>query len=211
MELQGKIAARKIAYLKFRVGGRLAAVNCKAGDQVKKGQLVANLDKTELQAYLDRALKEYDLERAQFDEKQKENLTPYEKRKYQDELDISVKNVEIAKANLDATDLYSSISGIVTAMDFGQPGDNITPAGFVITVVDPNSLYFQAEAAEEDLPQLSVGQLGKISLKAFSDKTIEGKIESISYTPAKEGYYSISVSYSNFDGLRPGFSGKISF
>ncbi|MFZ5366395.1 MAG: efflux RND transporter periplasmic adaptor subunit [Patescibacteria group bacterium] len=211
MEFSGKIKASEVAYIKFQISGKLASVNCKIGDTVKKGQLLATLEKTELQAYLERALKEYDLERALFDEKQKQELTEYEKRKYQDSLDISVKNVEIAKANLNATDLYSSIEGIVTEMDPGQPGENITPAGFVITVVNPKSLFFEGELPEEELSQTSVGQPVKVSLKAFPDKTFEGKIEKIGFSPLKEGIFPVFVSLSNLSDLRLGLTGKATF
>lgn len=208
MEFPGEIKAAEIAFLKFQISGKLASVNCKVGDLVKKGQLLAKLEKTELQAYLDRALKEYDLERAIFDEKQKQSLTEYEKRKYQDSLDISVKNVEITKANLNATDLYSSLEGIVTEMDPGRPGENITPAGFVITVVNPKSLFFEGELPEENLSQVSIGQSVKVSLKAFPDKVFEGKVEKIGFSPFREGIFPVFISLSDLSELRVGLTGK---
>ena len=207
MDLSGKIVAGIIAHFKFSIGGKLFSLNCRVGETVAKGKLLASLEKTELQAYLDRALKQYDLERALFDEKQKENLTEYEKRKYQDSLDIAVKNVEIAKANLEATNLYSSIDGVVTQMDPGNPGENITPAGFVITVLDPKSYYFQAELPEENLSRVSVGQPVKIILKALPDKSLEGKVGQISLMPTQEGSYSVSISISLLQELRLGLTG----
>lgn len=208
MELKGKINASKIAQCKFAISGKLVSINCKVGDSVKKGQVLATLNKTELQAFLDRALKQYDLERALFDEKQKENLTEYEKRKFQDSLDISVKNVEIAKSNLEGTDLYSSINGTIAEIDQCYPGDNITPGGFIVTVIDPASFYFQAELPEENLSQVSINQLIKIVLKAYSDKTLDGKVEQIGFTPTKEGYYSVAVLLLSVStDLRLGLSG----
>jgi len=211
VELNGKITASEIAYLKFQISGKLASVNCSVNSVVKKGQLLTTLNKTELQAYLDRALKQYDLERALFDEKQKESLAEYEKRRYQDSLDISVKNVELAKANLDATDLYSSIEGIIAAMDLCRAGENITPAGFVITVVNPKTFFFQAELPEENLNQASIGQAMKVTLKAFPDKTFEGKVEKIGLLPFKEGLFPVAIVLTETDGLRIGLTGQASF
>lgn len=207
MELKGKINASQIAQCKFAISGKLTSINCKVGDIIKKGQLLAALNKTELQAYLDRVLKVYDLERALFDEKQKENLTEYEKRKYQDSLDISVKNVEIAKTNLEATDLLSSINGIVIGIDQCYPGDNITPGGFVVTIVDPTSFYFLADLPEEGLSQVNVGQSVKVSLKAYPDQTLEGKVELIGFTAVKENQFPITISISSAQFLRLGLSG----
>ena len=210
MELKGEITALQTANLKFSISGKLVSVNCKIGDTVKKGQLLAALDKTEFQAYLDRALKQYDLERALFDEKQKQNLTEYEKRKYQDSLDISIKNVEIAKADLDKTDLNSSIEGIVIEMDPVNPGDNITPADFVINVANPESFCFLAELPEENLSQIGIGQPAKVTLKAFPDKILEGKVEQIGFSPIREGLFPVTISIPFDPILRLGLSGTAS-
>lgn len=207
MEANGEITATRIVELKFQIGGRLNLVSCQAGEAVKKGQLLASLEKTELQAYLDRALKQYDLERALFDEKQKEELTEFERRKYQDSLDISVKNVEIAKANLDATNLCSPMDGIVAKIDSGMKGVNITPAGFVITVFDPQSFVFQAEVSEENLNQTSVGQQVKVGLKI--GRTLDGKIDRIGYLPVGKWLYPVKISISDTSDLRIGLTGKI--
>jgi len=210
MELKGKIMALQTANLKFSISGKLISVNCKIGDTVKKGQLLAALNKTAFQAYLDRALKQYDLERALFDEKQKQDLTEYEKRKYQDSLDIAVKNVEIAKADLDETDLNSSIEGIVIGMDPANPGDNITPAGFVINVVNPDSFCFLAELPEEKLSQIKLGQPAKVTLKAFPDKILEGKVEQIGFSPIKADLFPVTIPISFNPILRLGLSGTAS-
>jgi multidrug resistance efflux pump len=207
MELKGKIAASQIANIKFAISGKLLSLSCKIGDKVRKGQLLATLNKTELQAYLDRSLKQYDLERALFDEKQKQNLTEYEKRKVQGSLDISVKDVEIAKSNLEGTDLYSSINGVVTNIDSANPGDNITPAGFVINIIDQESFYFLAELPEENLSQITIGQQAKVTLKAYPDKILEGKVEQISFIPIKEGLFPITISISPDSFLRLGLTG----
>lgn len=208
MEIQGKIVAREIVDLKFQIGGKLNVLSVKAGDQVKKGQLLASLDKTELQAYLDRALKTYDLERAGFDEKQKQNLTPYEQRKYQDELDISVKNVEIAKANLDGTDLFAPMDGFILSMGNATPGVNITPSGFVITLLSPSSLCFQGELKEEDFSKINYDGSVKIVLKAFPDKTYDGKVEKIGLSALKDGIFPIFVTLTDTFNLRIGMTAK---
>jgi len=207
VDFNGKVASSKIAELKFQVGGKLSLLNCKISDNVKKGQLLASLEKTELQAYLDRALKQYDLERALFDEKQKEQLTEYEKRKYQDSLDISIKNVEIAKANLDATDLFTPIEGMIIRMDSNLKGVNITPSGFVITILGNQSFVFEAEVPEENLSQFTIGQTVKVNLKI--GKTIAGKVEKIGLEPIKETNYPIEISLSDQNNLRLGLTGKV--
>ncbi|MFH1840814.1 MAG: efflux RND transporter periplasmic adaptor subunit [Candidatus Shapirobacteria bacterium] len=207
MTLQGTIQAEVKSLAKFSISGRLAAINCRLGDQVKKGQVLAVLESIELQAYLDRALKQYDRQRAEFDEQQKQNLSEYDKRRSQDELDISVKNVEIAKCNLNATQLTASIGGLVVEMDAAAAGDNITPAGFVIILIDPTSFYFEALLPEENLNQVTLGQAAKISLKAFSGQAFDGQIEQVNPLLIKNNYFSLQIKLSVVDNLRLGLTG----
>ena len=207
MTLQGSIQAETISLAKFGISGRLTVVNCHLGNQVKKGQLLAALETIELQAYLDRALKQYDLQRAEFDERQKQDLTEYEKRKFQDELDISVKNVEIAKCNLTANQLTASINGIVVAMDTAVAGDNITHGGFVITIVDPGSFYFEALLPEENLTQVNLNQTTKISLKAFPDQVFAGQIFQIGPIPNKNNAFSLKIKLPAIPNLCLGLTG----
>ena len=208
MELNGKITSDKILKLKFSSSGKLAQLNVSSGQTVKKGQLLARLDQTELQAYLDRSLKYYEQVRADFDEKQKGNLNEYDKRKVQAELEVSIKNTEIAKTNLEATNLYSPVDGIIAEVDPIAVGVNITPAGFLITILDHQSFYFQAEVKEEDLGKVKPDLSAKISLKAFPQKALEGKITGIGYLPLKDGVYPVNFSLNDLSELKPGMTGK---
>lgn len=208
MELSGKITSDKIFSLRFAISGKLIHLNATINQTVKKGQLLAKLDATELQAYLDRSLKYYEQVRAEFDEKQKGQLNEYEKRKIQAELEVAVKNTEIAKINLEATNLCSPIDGIIIAVDPINTGINITPGGFLITVLDHTSFYFQAEIKEEDLGKIKPDQNAKISLNAFPEKTFEGKVSGIGYLPLKDGIYPVNISVSDQSELKPGLIGK---
>lgn len=208
MTLNGKVVPEKVAYLKFGISGMVRQIKVKIGDTVKKGQLLASLDKTEAQTFLDKTLKLYDLQRAEFDEKQKEKLTEYEKRKYQDELDITIKVVELAKADLDKTDLYASIDGVVAEISQVNQNENVTPAGFVITVVDTNSYVFEAYAHEIEITRVQVGQKAAINLTAYPDRNYFGTVKQISLLPEKE-LYRVVVSLEDKSGLVPGLTGRI--
>lgn len=207
MQLPGKIAAEGILKLKFLIGGKLILLNASSGQTVKKGELLARLDPTELQAYLDRALKYYEQVRSEFDEKQSKSLTEYEKRKIQAELEVAVKNVEIAKINLESTNLYAPISGIIIEVDPIAQGVNITPGGFVITLLDHQSFYFEVLLKEEDLGKIKPDLAAKITLKAFPGKVITGKVDWISYLATKEGVYSVRVSLEDKSELKIGLTG----
>jgi membrane fusion protein (multidrug efflux system) len=208
MELAGEILAQNIYEFKFGISGKLSQINVKESSTVKKGQLLAKLDQTELQAYLDRALKYYEQVRAEFDEKQKTNLSETDKRKIQAELDVSVKNIEIAKTNLEATNLYSPCDGIVIDCDPVISGMNITPNSLVITVVDVSSFYFEAVLPEENITKVKPDMPAKVELKAFPDKIIEGKVSWIGYMPLDDGMYGVKITLNDQSELKIGMTGK---
>jgi len=210
MTLNGKVVPEKVAYLKFGISGMVRVIKVAVGDPVKKGQLVASLDKTEAQTFLDKTLKLYDLQRAEFDEKQKEKLTEYQKRRYQDELDITIKVVELAKADLDKTDLYASIDGVVADISQVNQNENVTPAGFVIIVVDTNSYVFEAYAHDIEITKFQIGQKVALNFTPFPDRNFFGTVKYIGLVPDKEGYRVIA-EIQDKAGLLLGFSGKISF
>ncbi len=209
MELSGKIASDKVIQVKFAISGKISVINVNQGQSVKKNQLLATLDKGELQAYLDRSLKYFEQTRAEFDEKQKQNTTELEKRKIQSELDISIKNVEIAKFNLESTNLYSPIDGIVAGLDPVSVGVNITPASFVVTILDPNSFYFEAKIKEEIITDVKKDDFGQISLKAFKGRIINGRVSSIGLIPSSEGIYPVKIVIDDQSNLRVGLKGEV--
>lgn len=208
MDLTGQVQAGRILKLKFLIGGTLSQVNVSVGQTVKKGQLLSRIDQTELQAYLDRALKYYEQVRADFDEKQGKNLNDFDKRKTQAELDVSVKNIEIAKANLEATNLYAPIDGIIIEIDPIAVGTNITPGSFIITLLDHQSFYFEIPVSEDDLGKVKVDMSTKTTLKAFPGRTITGKVDWISYIPVKEGIFTGRISLDDKSELKIGMTGK---
>ncbi len=208
MQLPGKIVSHNIIKLKFSMSGTIRSVSASPGKSVKKGELLATIDKKELQAYLDRALKYYESERAEFDVKQKKEMGGYEKVKSQNSLDISVKNVEIAKSNLEATNLYAPIDGIVSEMDPIVPGVNISPSNFVITIINPSSFYFEAIVKEEDLEEIGIDDYAEITLTAFKDKKFKGRISSIGLMPSGNGKYPVIIVLENTDNLRLGLNGE---
>lgn len=207
MELAGTVTSDRILKLKFLISGKVAVLRSSPGQTVKKGELLARLETTELQLYLDRALKYYEQVRAEFDEKQGKNLNEYEKRKMQAELDVSVKNIEIAKANLDATNLHAPIDGIIIEVDPVAVGVNITPANFVISLLDHQSFYFEAPVKEEYVGNVKADMPAKVTLKAFPGKTISGKVGWIAYTPIKDGVYPVRISLDDQSELKIGMRG----
>lgn len=191
----GKTESQNQVDLKFQTSGKLAWVGVKEGDEVKKWQAVASLDKEELKKRIEKAMNDYLEERWDFEQshadygtsgKSKEEwlVSDAAKRileKAQFDLNNVIIDVELADITAKLATIVSPIEGIVTHIDTPVAGVNITPATAVFTVADPNSVIFVANVDEADIGQVSLGQKVKITLDAYLDQEFEGQVKKISF------------------------------
>ncbi len=195
LTLSGKIEAEEKVTLTFQTSGRLSWVGVKEGDQVKKYQAIASLDKRELQKKLERYLNDYRKTRNDFDQITKDDyqnqiITDKIKRileKSQADLNKSVIDVELQALAMEYATIWSPIDGIVTKITSAWPGLDTTlanPAKFEI--VNPQSLYFSASVEQAELKDIKEGMEGTLVLDAYPQKVINGQIKQISFSP-KEG------------------------
>lgn len=189
----GKTKSQNQVDLKFQTSGLLTWVGVKEGDWVKKWQVIAQLDRRELQKTLDKYLRDYSEQRNDFEEmyrvtyqgaKPEDALTDTARRileKNQWDLEKAVLDVELKDIALKLATLITPIEGIVTKIDTPVAGINITPATAVFTVADPNSVIFVVNVDEADIREVLGKQKVKITLDAFPGQEFEGEVTKISF------------------------------
>ena len=131
----------------------------------------------------------------------------------QNNLNVSVLNVELATSALQLTTLTSPISGIVLHEDVTTAGVNITPVtSFVIA--DPKSMVFSANVRQQDVDFISVGNPATISLDALRGNVLQGVVDRIypQKTTLANGdqVYRVDIKINNADNtLQFGQSGTV--
>ncbi|MGB9707076.1 MAG: efflux RND transporter periplasmic adaptor subunit, partial [Microgenomates group bacterium] len=166
---KGEIKGR-IVEVRFALSGKTERVLKKTGDYVKKGELLAALEKKIFQTELDRQLADYEKVRADFEifNLQKggaaDDLTKYLKMEKQAQLNASVKEVELAKARLDQTDLFSPVEGVILDDSNLAPGMYITPASYSFKILETGSLWFEVEITQEDISFFSQPRSGEVEI-----------------------------------------------
>ena len=60
MVISGSLVTDQLLQLRFATSGQLSHLNFSIGNRVNKGQLLARLNQSDRQTYLDRALKQYE-------------------------------------------------------------------------------------------------------------------------------------------------------
>jgi multidrug resistance efflux pump len=200
----------KIIEVRFAISGKVAMVNKKKGDSVKKGELLASLNKESLQTELDRQLSDFEKVKAEFEifnlqkGEPKDDITKYLKVQKQAELNRSIKEVELSKVKLDMADLFSPIEGTVFDCDLIS-GIYITPSGNPIKIIESSKYFFEMEIEQKDLSQFLTSNNLTIQIPGI-DKTIQGQSGSI--FPSEKGKFLVEAELSNQDSLLYGLLGE---
>lgn len=195
VDVSGEVKAENQATLKFQTSGKLAWVGVKKGDQVKKGQVLATLDKRELEKKLQKEIYDYLSERWDFEQTHDDYNTqglPLEKsilsdaakrilEKSQFDLNQTVLDLEIAALANELAVLTTPIAGIVTQVDSPLAGVNITPATANFVVTDPTKMYFETDIDEADISKIQIGQKVLVVLDAFPDEEFESQVLSLDF------------------------------
>ncbi len=219
-----------------QVSGKIDKILVDFNSNVKKGQLLAILDTTNLALQvsnarngLEKAVAQYDLSKAQFDRDQ----TLFDK-KFISELDYvtSKSNFTTSKANLASAQtsldqsktnlgyayIYSPIKGKIINRNI-EEGQTVaaslsSPTLFTIAE-DLSKMQILASVDESDIGQIKVGQEAKFNVQAFPDKQFTGKVIQIrlgSTVVSNVVNYVVVVNADNTEGLLlPGMTATIDF
>jgi macrolide-specific efflux system membrane fusion protein len=205
---------------------RVLSVSARVGAAVKKGQVLAKADATDLREQLTTATDQWRAANLQLDaaEDQLADAQDADDPDAERQAQIAVYNAEkqVVQAQQTRDDLqaqirYASlrapIAGVITEVNVAPGLD--APSGEAI-VLDSSALQVTADVVEADLPSLKLGQAATVTVSA-ADATLTGKVTSIAPTAtASSGNssvvsYAIAVSIQDTSGnVRSGMSADVS-
>ena len=217
-----------------QVSGRVKKIYADYNDQVKKGQVLLELEDELFKAQIAASLgnvknNEASLELAKANEMRMRSLFEKEYVSKQ-ELDQSVQALKSAEAQLSTTKaqlkrdqtnysysiIKSPVSGVVVdrVVDVGQTvaASLQTPTLFKIAQ-DLSKMQIDTSFAEADIGRIQVGQVAKFNVDAFPNTNFEGVVKQIRLNPTNTANvvtYNIVVSVDNPDQkLLPGMTAYV--
>ena len=191
-----------------QMAGRITKVNVEIGDRVKKGQILAEIDKAQLQqAQLQLHNAEVELQRLkalyEAGGLSKSDLDAIE-------LQYNVTKTQVDNL-LENTVLRSPINGVITARNY-DAGDMYSMSAPIFTVEQIKPVKLLVGISESDYAKVKKGTHVTIKAEAFPDLTFDGRVERIYPTidPATRTFTAEVVVPNNYRTLRPGMFVRVS-
>lgn len=182
-EFVGKVAAANVSSLSFRIGGEIVELPIKKGQQVKKGQVIALLDKNDAKNALTNAQAQFDLARAEHIRKK----TLYDQRVIsKSSYDLAYTNLVSATAalkqardNLSYTVIKAPFDGVIGKVN-AENYEVVSPNQVIATIQGESQIEITIQ-----LPESIVANIG-------SHDQIESYKPNAWFTSKPKKMYSVS-------------------
>ncbi|MDD4953054.1 MAG: efflux RND transporter periplasmic adaptor subunit [Desulfovibrionaceae bacterium] len=216
LTLPGQTEAAHDVTLSAERGGRVEYVGFTEGDRVQKGQLIAKIDLTALDAGLGRAEASYDLAKVQAERRaslmDSNVLSREELDKAQTEYKLARNNLREARVNRRQGAVVSPIDAVVNDL-LVDPGEYVKPGDPVVELVDVARMRVNVNVPEMDVRHLAKGAAVKVTVDAWPKRSWEGVIDFVAYKadPVTKTF-KVRVLVDNSDlCIRPGMLARASF
>jgi RND family efflux transporter MFP subunit len=233
----GYVVAQRKASVASKATGRLIYLGVVEGDAVKKDQIIARLEDSDVKAALEQAKANLQLNEASLQDAK--NTYDREEKLYalggapKSDLDAAEANykrvlasIEVAKAQvqgaevaLENTLIRAPFDGTVLTKD-ADVGEIVSPLGAsstsraaVVTLADMTSLQVEADVSESNIERIKTGQDCEITLDAYPDSRYAGYVAKIVPTADRsKATVLVKVAFRKYDSkVLPEMSAKVLF
>jgi RND family efflux transporter MFP subunit len=233
----GYVVAQRKAAVASKATGRLVYLGVIEGDKVKKGQIIARLEDSDVMAQLSESkanleLSEVTLADAKWNYERNRKLfnsgsitestfesseTQY--KKAQASVDVAKANVQAAEVSVENTLVRAPFDGTVLTKnaDVGEivapMAGSINARGTVATIADMASLQVESDVSESNIEKVKPGQDCQITLDAYPDVQYKGYVAKIVPTADRsKATVTVKVAFREYDGrVLPEMGAKVLF
>ncbi len=175
----GTVEEENGSSLSFTTGGTILQLKVKVGDRVRKGQLIATVDPTQVKntyemAHATRMQAEDAYERMK-QLHDKGSLTELKWVEAQSQLQQAIAAEGIAKKSLADCALHAPFDGVVSEK-YAEVGQNAAPGMPIVKIVTTNVLNVKISVPESEMANVRVHQRARIAVQALGGKQYEGYV-----------------------------------
>lgn len=224
--VSASVAAKQATLISSRILARIDTIEVRAGNSVKKGDVLIRLEQHDLQSQVLQKTQNVNAVNARHNEAKqnyeravqlfkKQLISEFELDKnradYQSisaDLTAAEQGLSQAKTSLSYATLRAPIDGKIVDR-FAEPGDTAQPGSKLLSLYNPLSLRVEAQVREKLALTLTSGQPIDIELPT-SNKTIQGEVEEIvpaANTGSRSFLVKVRINYT--ENLLPGMYARI--
>ncbi|MDZ7936203.1 MAG: efflux RND transporter periplasmic adaptor subunit [Emticicia sp.] len=182
----GVLSSKSEMKLAFKTGGMIRRIYVQEGQSVREGQLLAELDLSEIDAQVRQA--KLGLEKSERDLERVKKL-------YADEattltnvqdattgFDVAKQSVQVAEFNQKLSRIYAPTSGRILRK-ISEQGELITPFAPAFILGTGESAYIvNVGLADRDVVKVKIGDIANVYLDAYPNETFQARITQIAQT-----------------------------
>lgn len=205
----GTTEAFRTVPLSFQVSGTVVSVNVSAGDRVQKGQVLAKIDPTDLQASYNGTKAKYEQALDAYtrlkEVHEKGSLSDIKWVETTTGLEQAKSMLELTESSLKKSALRASESGIIGERNL-EPGMNTLQVNSSFTIVDIKKVYVKIAVPEQEILSIKKGGTATIKVTASNNQLFLGTIETVGVVsdPVSRTYEVKILIDNKAEELRPG-------
>ncbi|PFH07684.1 RND family efflux transporter MFP subunit [Collimonas sp. PA-H2] len=222
LPLSGSLMPLVQATVKSKVAAEVRETLVREGMQVKRGQVMAQLDTADLkaryasqQATLDEAKAKLALANKNHDINQMLLKQKYISQNAFDTAHNSVEvaaaavksassQLEIAQRAMDDATIHAPIAGIVSKREI-QQGDKVSPDSPLFAIMDLSQMTLEAQVPASEIPRVKLGQDVTFAVDGFQERRFAGKVTRVNpATEAGSRAIKVYIAVNNSDGALKG-------
>ncbi|RJX75213.1 efflux RND transporter periplasmic adaptor subunit [Vibrio sinensis] len=185
-----RIDATYRAQLSFQVGGKLEKLVVRMGEEVKKDDILAMLDPTDLQLALDASQAKYDLAKTQWERAKslysKKLISTDNYDQHETQYKAALANLEQAKTDLSYTEIHAPFDGVVS-YTYVKPSQIVGEKQQVLNLIDNTTLDVSFTLPVTYMESVSLETLKNtemwVSMDSEPNNRIQGIFKEISTQP----------------------------
>ena len=224
----GVVEATNTSALSFEVSGNTREIAVNVGDRVKKGQVLATLDKTPFDLNVKGAEAEVGRAKAQLAEK----TTVYDRQKtlYQkqwvakmaldqataardsakNQLSFTISKLNLAKRDLEKTVLIAPFNGVI-AVKFSEPFEEIARGQKIFELYSEGAMEVVIQVPETSIGSINLGLPAKIAFPAENMKILSGRVSEVGSVASDANAFPVKVAViSTSPAVLPGMTADVS-
>lgn len=212
----GTVSAEVESSLSFKTGGIIQKVYVESGQEVKKGQLLATLDLSEIKAGHKKALAAFDKAERELNRMKnlyKDKVTTLEAlENAQTVMDVATSDLEIVQFNLNYSKILAPSTGVILTKS-AENGELVSGGQSIFNFGGTQANWvIKSGLVDKEIVRVNIGDEAHVTFDAYPGSSFKGRISKIASAPTTiTGTYEIEIALLDVPAnLKKGFVARVS-